>query len=179
MTIDVIDATNPSDDIEIKTLRSTGINPIVIYGTSGAVEQVTNDIIQRAARLGTIELLRFHGHGIPGVMSIGCGGVGSPDDHNGLSVWGLRPWSHSQTISTGLLRLKPYFGSRGRVELHGCSTGMGHIGQTLLLRLSSLWGVPVSAGTETQTGGCGQVQFTFEGPVTTARPDGSLQSGLP
>jgi hypothetical protein len=179
MTIDVIDATNPSDDVEIKTMRSTGVNPIVIYGTSGAVEQVTNDIIQRAARLGTIELLRFHGHGIPGVMSIGCGSVGSEDHHHALSAQEVQPWSHRQSVSPALIRLKPYFAPRGRVELHGCSTGMAHIGQTLLLRLSSLWGVPVSAGTETQTGGCGEVQFTFEGPVTTARPDGSLQCGLP
>ena len=51
MTIDVVDATEPDDEAEVKTIRGAGIDPIVMAGMSGAVEQVVENIIRRAAGL--------------------------------------------------------------------------------------------------------------------------------
>ena len=51
MTIDVVDATEPDDEAEVKTIRGAGIDPIVMAGMSGAVEQVVENIIRRAAAL--------------------------------------------------------------------------------------------------------------------------------
>jgi hypothetical protein len=52
-----------------------------------------------------------------------------------------------------LARLRGYFNSASRVELHGCYVAEGPGGFALLQALHTLWGVPVSAGISEQNGG--------------------------
>jgi hypothetical protein len=170
--IDVVDATEASDRHEVETIRAAGGTPIVLYGMCGAVEHIVHQIIKRAGFPGRIKLLRFHGHGAPGAMNVAAGREDYDVHHSGFSTANL-------SSTTGpLSKLTPYFGPRGRVELHGCKVAMGPEGQKLLRRLAKIWGVPVTAGTENQLGG-GADQFTFEGPVHTAMPNGNMMCGIP
>ena len=64
------------------------------------------------------------------------------------------------------------FAPGGRAELHGCQVARGKAGETLLLALSSVWGVPVSGGIEEQ-----RLFPGLEGETRTANPDGSIEAG--
>lgn len=172
MIIDVVDATSPQDAHEIIAVKAAGGFPIVIYGMSGAVSQVVQEIISRAIGHRQITLLRFHGHGAPGMMNFGAGTEAHFEHQSGVSIGNLA------TVAGQLARLKPYFAPRGRVELHGCNVAQGKQGELLIHGLAALWGVPVSAGIASQYGG-GTAQFRFEGPIHTAMPDGSMSCGIP
>ncbi len=93
MIIDVVDATEASDWHEVETIRNIGGKPIVMRGMCGAVEQVVHEIISRAALPGMIELLRFHGHGAPGMMNIAAGKEAMFEHHSGISVGNLESTS--------------------------------------------------------------------------------------
>jgi hypothetical protein len=173
MIIDVVDATEASDRHEVETIKKAGGDPIVYYaGLCGAVGQVVSDIMRRAETQGSIGLLRFHGHGAPGMMNIAAGKQSMFQHQSGISL------SNLSGTKAELCRLKPYFAKNGRVEFHGCNVAEGPDGQSFLLQLAKIFGVPVSAGTQSQYGG-GAKQFKFEGPVHTAKPDGSMMCGLP
>ena len=172
MIIDVLDATEASDRHEAAAIRAGGSRPIILHGMCGAVEHVVQEIIARAGTRRRITLLRFHGHGAPGMMNIAAGKAAHFQHHSGVSVGNLGATSGS------LAKLTPFFASRARVELHGCKVAKGPNGQKLLKDLATIWGVPVSAGTRNQIGGTGK-QFKFEGPVHTAMPGGGMLCGLP
>jgi len=173
MIIDIIDATEASDRHEIKAIKKGGGTPIVMYGMSGAVEHMVHQVIMQAVKPGRINLLRFHGHGAPGMMNIAAGKEVHFQHHSGISN------SNLGSTKDTLGKLKPYFAkSRARVELHGCKVAKGANGQKLIKDLAKIWGVPVSAGTESQYGGVGK-QFKFEGPVHTAMPSGAMMCGFP
>lgn len=73
-------------------------------------------------------------------------------------------------------RLRTVFARFGSVELHGCSVGAGALGHSLLRRLSSLLGVPVSAALRMQSLKP-NFPFRFQGPVVTATPFGGDLKG--
>jgi hypothetical protein len=52
-----------------------------------------------------------------------------------------------------------------------CETGRGPAGRQMLATVSSILGVPATAGVNTQYGG-GENTFRFEGPTFTAVPNG-------
>lgn len=172
MVIDIVDATEASDRHEVDTIILAGGDPIVFYGMSGAVNQVVSDIIRKAVLPKSIELLRFHGHGAPGMMNIAAGTQAMFVHQSGISLGNL------QSVKAELSRLRPYFAPNGRVEFHGCNVADGKDGQDFLSQLAKIIGVPVSAGTQSQYGG-GKNQFKFEGSVHTAKPDGSMMCGFP
>lgn len=172
MIIDVLDVTEESDRHEEKAIRASGGRPIVMYGMSGGVEHMVQQVSMRAGLAGQISLLRFHGHGGPGMMNVSAGKEAHFEHHSGMAN------SNSKSVSNALRRLRPFFADPARVELHGCNVAQGVQGEQLLKNLARIWGVPVSAGTETQYGGTGR-QFTFEGPVHTALPSGAMLCGMP
>lgn len=164
--VDCVDVFDP--DLmrqEVHDIRRVGGNPIVIGGMSNGVEQAVMDI-SRAAPLGSLFLLRFHGHGAPGNAGISDG-------------QGLVPGEHRTSIHTGNLaqvlplvgRLRFLFGPFGCVQFMHCSTGQGPAGRQLLRSIVNELGVPATAGTVTQYGG-GVATFRFEGPTFTAVPGG-------
>ena len=171
MIIDIIDATEAADRHEIMAIKKGGSNPIVMYGMCGAVEDVVYKIKNRAGQHHVITLLRFHGHGAPGMMNIAAGKDNSFVHHSGISN------SNFQATKGTLSELKPFFSQhKARVELHGCNVAKGSKGELLIKNLAKVWGVPVSAGVKTQYGGVGN-QFKFEGLVQTADPKGNLTCG--
>lgn len=183
MIIDVLDAGDLgrpgkgpkvlSEQKELKSwianVRKAGGDPIVVHGMSNAIQYVVDRVIGRAIGYGTISLLRFHGHGAPGIMGI-AGGMWQ-DRSRHLSDLGSRRRLAAGAI---LRELLPYFAPNGRVELHGCSVGKGPAGRRLLLLLSDAFGVPVSAAVKDQYDSEGPQIYLFEGRVRTAYPDGRI-----
>lgn len=178
---------------------------IATGGMSGGVLQIINDIRQSASRQGSIVLLRFHGHGRPGLMGV-SGGSGSMRDSQGEPIyrdvsgqelprsqrptnrWGqLVMGDHErdqttisnetfQAIEQQLRTLRSYFTSFGSIELHGCKVGRGPAGRRLLTSIASTLNLPASAGIGQQTFGL-RTALRFEGRVETVYPSGrSLRS---
>lgn len=179
-------------------LRGSGW--IATSGMSGGVGQVVEDILERTRVLGPIALLRFFGHGAPGLMGV-TGGTGTmrgsggetiyrdeegheleasqrPDPHWGQPVRGdhVRDQTtisrESYTlIEPVLARLRGAFAPYGSVELHGCRVGLGNEGRRLLTSLADTLRVPASAALGRQSFGL-NTALRFEGSVRTAFPNG-------
>jgi hypothetical protein len=168
--IDCIDVWDPAlYDWEVRDIRRTGANPILIGGMSNGVEQAVEEIIN-AADGRNVFLLRFHGHGSSGVAGVsdGEGEVGS----------GHRSYIDLSTYATMgpiLEPLREIFGPYGSVQFMHCSTGSGEDGRSLLESISDTLGVPATAGTIDQEGG-GTDTFKFEGVTYTASPHGQTLS---
>ncbi len=168
MHIDVVDITQASDAAEIGKLKALGLAPIAFAGMSNGVMQMVVSVISSVKLPGSINVLRIHGHGAPGIMGVTSGTSASVTRSDLAS-------STTRILGPQLAQLLPYFADGGRVELHGCNTGQGAAGTKLLRDLARTIGVPVSAGIKTQFGG----DIKFEGPVKTAMPSGAMISGLP
>ena len=163
--VDCIDIFDPDlMNLEMRDIQNAGGNPIVIGGASNGVEQMVQMIATAGRR--NVFLLRFHGHGAPGVagFSFGRGGAGfghrADIDPANISV-----------LAPILARLRPVFGPYGCVQFMHCSTGRGPSGRAVLKTIAEALGVPVSAGVLDQLGG-GLHTFEFEGPTFTAVPGG-------
>jgi peptidoglycan hydrolase-like protein with peptidoglycan-binding domain len=163
--MDCIDIFDPSlMNLEARDIQNAGGNPLVIGGASNGVEQAVQMIL--SASPGNVFLLRFHGHGAPGVagFSFGQGGAG----------FGHRADVDPQNLNIMLPilgRLRRIFGPYGCVQFMHCSTGSGANGRSVLTSIANSMGVPVSAGIVTQFGG-GPSTFRFEGSTFTAVPGG-------
>ena len=163
--MDCIDIFDPSlSTLERRDIIAAGGNPILLGGMSNGVEQAVQLILN--ASPGNVFLLRFHGHGGPGVagFSFGQGGSG----------FGHRADVDPQNLAIMLPilgRLRPIFGPYGCVQFMHCSTGSGAAGRNVLRSITGAIGVPVSAGVQTQLGG-GTSTFKFEGPTVTMVPGG-------
>lgn len=163
--LDCIDIFDPSlMNLEMRDIQKAGGDPLVIGGASNGVEQMVQMIV--GAARGNLFLLRFHGHGAPGVagFSFGQGGAG----------FGHRADIDPQNLGIMLpilTRLRGVFGPYGCVQFMHCSTGRGPHGRNVLRAIAEALGVPVSAGIHDQLGG-GTATFRFEGPTFTAVPGG-------
>ena len=166
--IDAVDVTDPQDmGYWDEDIRAAGGDPIVSFGMCSGVRHVRLEIMARA-RAGRVVLLRFLGHGAPGLQGVTIGRHGYPGSD--LDTRFL------DSMVRALSQMQPIFCGFGSVELHGCRVGAGAVGQRLLRGLSGAWGVPVSAGVQSQLFG-GSSTFRFEGPTVTACPHGaSLRS---
>jgi len=98
------------------------------------VEDMVEKIIMRANKQGTIYLLNIEGHGNEGLQMVD------------LKKWEYIDSDNLKTHAAVLRKLKPYFRKDATVILHGCKAGAGFKGQSLLMGLSQIWGVPVKAG---------------------------------
>jgi len=163
--VDCIDIFDPDlMNLEMRDIQNAGGNPIEIGGASNGVEQMVQLIASAGRR--NLFLLRFHGHGAPGVagFSFGRGGAGFGHraDIDPTNIGVLTPI---------LTRLRPVFGPYGCVQFMHCSTGRGPSGRAVLTAIAEALRVPVSAGIFDQLGG-GVHTFEFEGPTFTAVPGG-------
>ena len=167
--VDCVDVFDPDlQDQEAQDIRAVGGNPLVIGGMCAGVEEAVHEIVGVARKT---FLLRFHGHGSPGVAGLGLG-QGEIDkkpfgwgEHANI---GNRNFNELEPVLT---RLRPIFGPYGNIQFMHCSTGQGHNGHLLLYRIADALGVPVTGAVQTQWGG-GQYTFQYEGPTFTAIPDG-------
>lgn len=165
--VDAIDVWDRSLwDLEARDIRQVGGNPILIGGACNGVEQIVSDICNRARN---VFLLRFHGHGSPGVASVATGqGELDPSLHERSDIT-----ADPRTISV-LSRLRSVFGPYGCVQFMHCQTGRGPAGRRLLSRIAHALQVPVTAAIRDQLGG-GLTTFRFEGPTVTELPSSTLQ----
>ena len=153
-------------DMEARDIRLVGGNSSLIGGACNGVEQMVSDICSRARN---VFLLRFHGHGAPGVASVATGqGELDPDSHERSDIT-----AQPRIIAT-LARLRSIFGPYGCVQFMHCQTGSGRDGRRMLTRVANALNVPVSAGITDQLGG-GLSTFRFEGPTVTELPSGTLR----
>jgi hypothetical protein len=186
------------DDFTPPELRGPGW--IATSGMSGGVGQVVRDIARRTRSLGPIALLRFYGHGAPGLMGV-TGGTGTMRGSGGESIYrdasgrelerDQRPhdrWGQAirgdhvrdqttisnetfRLIEPQLRRLRSHFAPYGSVQLHGCRVGLGRSGRRLLRSLADTLDVPASAGRGSQSFGQ-TTTLRFEGSVQTEFPGG-------
>jgi hypothetical protein len=161
--VDSIDVTNPGDVGEIKDARRAGGAVVFRGGMCNGVAQAIQDI--KAGAAGKLFLVRMHGHGTSGNIGISEGLDTMTGHRAGLDLNNLR------NVEADLRKLRPAFGPYGSVQLMGCNTGQGARGRTFLARLAEIWGVPVSAGVDTQLSGPTGI-FRFEGRVVTRCPGG-------
>lgn len=163
--IDVVDVWDPDlFSMEAADIRRAGGNPIVIGGMSNGVEQAVTEVL-RVARQGKVFILRFHGHGAPGVAGV-SDGHGELGDH--ASSIHMGNWTYLQPI---MARLKPIFGPYGCIQFMHCKTGRGTTGLQMLQQIANTCSVPATGGVNDQLGG-GLDTFRFEGPTQTGFPAG-------
>jgi hypothetical protein len=165
--IDIFDSSLMA--LEMKDILKVGGNPLVIGGASNGVEEAVQMIL--AASPGNVFLLRFHGHGAPGVAGISFGQGGEGFGHRA----DIDPLNLNLMLPI-LARLRRIFGPYGCVQFMHCSTGRGTKGRNVLTAIANNLGVPVSAGVFDQLGG-GTSTFRFEGPTFTAVPSGGTIAG--
>ncbi len=159
-----------SMDYEVSDITKAGGNPIYIGGMSNGVDEAVTKIL-KAAKPGSVFILRLHGHGSPGSVGISEGDQTIDNKHG--SALTTDNWIYFEPI---IRRLKPIFGPYGCIELMHCSPGRGLKGRFLINKIARTIGVPVTGAFKKQRAG-GHDTFMFEGPTYTAIPGGgSLKS---
>jgi hypothetical protein len=163
--VDCVDVFDPSlYQLEARDIRNAGGDPVLIGGMCNGVEQAVTNIISSAGS--DVFLLRFHGHGAPGVAGVSDGHGDIPGEENSSIHMGN--WAYLQPI---IARLSRIFGPYGCIQFMHCETGRGPSGRTMLQNIANTVGVPATGGIQTQYGG-GSRTFRFEGPTHTAFPGG-------
>lgn len=162
--IDCIDVWDMSlHELESRDISATGSSPVLIGGMCNGVEQAVNEIIHAATGRNTF-LLRFHGHGAPGLAGVSMGhGELRTGELSGIEIDNL------VTLTPTLERLRDIMGPYGCVQFMHCSTGAAVDGIDFLQYIADILYVPVSAATTNQLGG-GETTFAYEGPTHTAIP---------
>jgi hypothetical protein len=163
--VDCIDVFDPSlYRLEAGDIRRAGGDPLLIGGMCNGVEQAVTNIVN-SVQAGTVFLLRFHGHGAPGVAGVSDGQGDLGEDRSSID---MANWPYLRPI---MARLAPIFGPYGCIQFMHCETGSGRSGRTMLQNVATTVGVPATGGIQTQYGG-GLRTFRFEGPTYTAFPNG-------
>ncbi|MEM9784513.1 MAG: peptidoglycan-binding protein [Pseudomonadota bacterium] len=112
-----------------------------------------------------LSLLRLHGHGSPGVVTV----VGGLQGNHWFSK--LNPWLLDCPVAEQeLARFSEIMGPMGSISLNGCRTGKGVHGSQLLEMMARMTGFPVVAALQTQLAGP-KSTFFMEGPVKVRFPD--------
>ncbi|WP_376089204.1 peptidoglycan-binding protein [Roseomonas sp. CCTCC AB2023176] len=164
-TIDLVDGTDPSlITYEAKDIRDAGGDPIIVYGQSNGLLFAMSQIASRA-QTGKVMLLRIHGHGGKGVQNVTGGEINGAPHMASISL------DRFEESAMALLMIRRIFVGFGCVQLLGCNVGGGPKGKELVGKLARTWGVPVTAGIQTQFAG-GSQTFRFEGPTVSGFPNG-------
>lgn len=144
MNLVVVDSSFGKQDSGGVLATDRAIHPGAIL--AGSVAQMVELVLARLGSDNKINTLCFWGHGIrAGGVGVGVGSNRHAITHPLERIIGIN--SHGHLLNhAALLRLCGKFESFGLVELHGCHSGDGHGGRTVLQRLNELWGVPVRAG---------------------------------
>ncbi len=155
-----------------EALSSRGGQTVFKYGgMSNGVGQLVTDV-KGVARPGSVRVLRIWSHGGPGFQQVSSmSGVRPKGQRAGIA------FSNWDQVAPSLGQLKPYFELGGRLELRGCSVGVGLSGEDFLLALARLLNVEVFAALNPQPIG----PIEWAGPVVSIAPNGSraVTSGKP
>jgi len=153
---------------ELFELHEIGAAPIRIGAMDFGVDFMVDRLTEKVKKSGAIDLLRIHGHGVPGLQTVSSG-----LDLEKKSLPYLRSIISSYNfvhIQKCLARLQGLFAPNAEVWLMGCEVGANFQGTLLVNNLAKLWRVPVRAGFLEQLGGIGTATFGLEGPIATGFP---------
>src|SRR4051812_6458481 len=118
---DVVNAAQEDLNLELEDLREIKTAPILIHRMDFGVDFMVDQLIQRVKQSGTIDLLRIHGHGIPGLQSVSIGMSLEKDSLSYLrSIISIYNFEH---IRSCLGRLQGLFAPKAQVWLMGCRVG--------------------------------------------------------
>jgi peptidoglycan hydrolase-like protein with peptidoglycan-binding domain len=124
--IDCVDVFDPLlvTDTETPIMRVGG-HPEVLGGMCNGLEQAVTMILGGSPR--DVFLLRFHGHGAPGIAGVASGrGDLDPNSTQGSDIF------TDPVVLNTLSRLRGIFGPYGCVQFMHCQTGRGRDGHLLL-----------------------------------------------
>lgn len=165
---DVVNIAEPDLQFLIPRMRDIGVAPISISAMPNGIDYMVNALRERVGKMGTIDLLRIHGHGAAGIQTISCRKHlrkrDLPTSRALLSSYNF------ESISAALVRLNGYFAPDAKVWLMGCEVGGERQGWDLVYKLSSLWKVEVTAGVPMQYGGSAFTTYVHEGNTITFMP---------
>jgi len=160
--VDCIDVFDPDlYTSERRFLTASGSNPITIGGMCNGIEQAVTDILRQASNL---FLLRFHGHGAPGV-------AGASDGHGELGNERSSFQDDPETLAA-MRRLRKAFGPYGCIQFMHCDTGSGPSGAQFLRKIADATGVPATGAHHTQYASTLRETVRYEGPARTVCPGG-------
>jgi hypothetical protein len=163
-SVDITDPTFLSEDAAY--VRRAGGDPLLIGGMCNGVEQT----IAMLKGYRDVFLVRFHGHGAPGVAGVASGqGEVDPKMQERSDIWA------NPVILNIISRLRPIFGPYGCVQFIQCETGRGNQGRRLLSQLATTLGVPVTGAVLDQPFGR-LWSFRLSGPTVTVVPGGGSLS---
>lgn len=170
---DAVDVTDPMLlDVVVPELGRFG-RPIETGAMANGVIQVMTDIRAQVADKSKLLLMRFHGHGGPGVAAVSFG-KRSLDLVKGIDHEATLAVINGKTVAAvapQLRQMAPLFANFGFVEFHACRVALGAGGAALLRTLADIWNAPVSASTESQNAE-GKSNFVLTGQIVTAFPGG-------
>lgn len=171
LEINVLDFVHPEVLALEKNLLALASQKVTKFGgmSNGVGQMVTN--VARMAKPGQVGVLRLWSHGSSGGQGVS---TGFPDAR--FSVRGQRAGisqSSLPDLEPDFKRLAPYFSRPGRLELRGCSVGVGEDGPRLMRALATLTGADVYAALNAQP--MGPIQWA--GPVVRMRPNGTSTTG--
>lgn len=110
---DVINIAEPNLMPQVREMLSMGGAPISIPAMANGVDYMVSEVAQRVAKMGTIDLLRIHGHGGPGIQTISCGlhlrKEELPTSRSILSTYNF------ESLRAALMRLNGCFAPEARV----------------------------------------------------------------
>lgn len=168
---DAVDVTDPMVlDAVVPELGQFG-RPVETGAMTNGVVQVMTDIRAQVAEKSKLLLMRFHGHGGPGLASLTFG-KRSLDLVKGIDHEATLTVLNGRTVAalTPVLRqMAPLMANFGFVEFHACRVALGAAGAALLRNLAEIWNVPVTASTESQSA-TGAANFVLSGHLVTAFP---------
>ncbi len=172
--LQIIDCIDVFDEnlfhLEARRIRGLGGSMVLVGGACNGVQEAV-EAIRHAASSGQVFLLRFHGHGGPGIAGISWGHGEAGIDYDS----GLRHDDVDALHST-LHQLRGIFGPYGSIQFMHCKTGSGPEGQQLLSSVADIVGVPATGAVDIERGG-GLNSFRYVGQTVTAVPGGgSLRS---
>ncbi len=169
--IDVVDTVDSSlKDYEVAWIKFRR-GKLVTMSKGESVPIMVRKVLTQADS--GISHLRFHGHGYPGCQGIAMGNRPSSNPYDCISN------KNFDIVRSMLKLLTEKFAIDAKVNLMGCNVAQGQAGSNLLTRLAKLWGVPVTAGINTQFAGTPKVSLekysenavlTHEGPTRTFYP---------
>ncbi|MBL8834632.1 MAG: DUF4347 domain-containing protein [Alphaproteobacteria bacterium] len=170
---DAVDVTDPVVlDAVVPELGQFG-RPIQTGAMTNGVIQVMTDIKAQVAEKSKLLLMRFHGHGGPGLASLTFG-KRSLDLVKGIDHEATLTVLNGKTVATlapALRQMAQLMADFGFVEFHACRVALGAAGAALLRNLADIWNVPVTASTESQSAE-GKANFLLTGQLVTAFPGG-------
>ena len=167
--IDAIDVTDPSVLEEAVPPIEKWTDPIVIGGMSNGVAQLVSQVRSRVGGKRNLMMLRFHGHGSPGLIAVSHGSRRVSPGIDPIAARSIITLELLPVLTPLLQQIAPLMNDFGFIELHSCRVGEGATGTRFVKQLADAFKAPVRAARSKQA----VVDvFTLVGPTQAGFPGG-------